>query len=161
MKQFFFLPIYCQHTWVRGVCLVLATISYIAIHSFFFLFLSKNKNKVLSFSLVSCKKILFSDSIIRMAQSRLEKVGTIYSRIRGLLSTGALKQEQVCLFFKIIGFLVLFFVFFPRKRWGFKCEKTKKMIFFFPFFFYTPCEMCWCILYYYFCYRIFPPEVEY
>ena len=30
-----------------------------------------------------------------MAQSRLEKVGTIYSRIRGLLSTGALKQDQV------------------------------------------------------------------
>ena len=30
-----------------------------------------------------------------MAQSRLEKVGTIYSRLRGLLSTGAVKPEQV------------------------------------------------------------------
>ncbi len=31
-----------------------------------------------------------------MAQSRLEKVGTIYSRMRGLLATGAVKPEQVC-----------------------------------------------------------------
>ena len=32
---------------------------------------------------------------IEMAQSRLEKVGTIYSKIHGFLSTGAIKKEQV------------------------------------------------------------------
>ena len=30
-----------------------------------------------------------------MAQSRLEKVGTIYSRVRGFLANGAIKEEQV------------------------------------------------------------------
>jgi hypothetical protein len=30
-----------------------------------------------------------------MAQSRIEKVGTIYSKIRGFLASGAIKTEQV------------------------------------------------------------------
>ena len=30
-----------------------------------------------------------------MAQSRLEKVGTIYSKVRGFLASGAIKTEQV------------------------------------------------------------------
>jgi hypothetical protein len=40
--------------------------------------------------------VFFLFQILKMAQSRLEKVGTIYSRMRGLLATGAVKPEQVC-----------------------------------------------------------------
>jgi len=36
-----------------------------------------------------------------MAQSRLEKVGTIYSKIRGLLSSGAIKSDQVPLWYDV------------------------------------------------------------
>ena len=31
----------------------------------------------------------------RMAQSRLEKIGTIFSRLQGLRKSGAIKSEQV------------------------------------------------------------------
>jgi hypothetical protein len=41
-------------------------------------------------------RVFFLFQIPKMAQSRLEKVGTIYSRMRGLLATGAVKPEQVC-----------------------------------------------------------------
>ena len=36
-----------------------------------------------------------------MAQSRLEKIGTIYSRVTGLYKSGAIKQEQLPLWYPI------------------------------------------------------------
>jgi hypothetical protein len=42
-------------------------------------------------------RVFFLFQTLKMAQSRLEKVGTIYSRMRGLLATGAVKPEQVCI----------------------------------------------------------------
>ena len=39
-----------------------------------------------------------------MAQSRLEKIGTIFSRLQGLRKSGAIKAEQVCL--KIVTWVV-------------------------------------------------------